>query len=288
MDKNIRVNFFQTANVNAANATFFDAITQCAGRPDAAQYIELFQGVRVRIERVTQDGQYLIGELVRQQVENLPAIARGTGPLEPNNTPLGHRAAFRYLPEINILALEANRTSVSAARFNSFLRQRIPGHAGFFFDPCLTADALAQLRDGTPRKMQMRVALPNDLRLIEGGPASIETSLENLRDIVDGQVITVEVGLNRGEKGRSLSIDGILSVFRWGSQNRGQVKKLTVQTEEQALPIDLFGQQVVEIGVVDLDNENVDRSYEARRDFIDIAFANRLNELQSIYGPGGE
>ena len=285
MDKNIRVNFYQAHNVTPSQSGLFEALTACSNMLDVQQYVELTQGVKVRIERVMSNGSYLTGELVRQQTDNLPAIARGAGPLEPNNTPLGHRVAFRYKADINVVAMEVNRTGVSPSRFNAFLKARFRGHSGYYFDPCLTADALAQLRDGTPRKIQMRVAVPEDLRLIEGGPNDIETSIENLRSIVDGRIVTLEIGMNRGDRNESLNLDGILSIFRWGSQNRSQVKKLSVQTLEEQIPIDLFGQQIVEVGTLDLDNNDIEQSYTLRHDFLESAFDRRIDELQALFQP---
>lgn len=285
MDKAIRVNFYQAINVTPAQPGLFDVITTCGSMIDVEQYVELHQGVKVRIERVNSSGQYLTGELVRQQTDNLPAIARGAAPLEPNNTPLGHRVAFRYRPDINVIAMEANRTGVSPARFASFLKARMRGHTGFYFDPCLTADALAQLRNGTPRKIQMRVAVPEDLRMMEGGPMDIEDSIENLRSIVDGRVVTLEIGIDRGDRAGVLNLEGILSIFRWGSQNRGHVKKLTVQTAEEDVPIDLFGQQIIETGNLDLDNNDIGQSYQIRHDFLAAAFDKRLGELQNLFAP---
>jgi hypothetical protein len=80
-------------------------------------------------------------------------------------------------------------------------------------------------------------------------------------------------------------LDGILSIFRWGSQNRSQVKKLTVQTLEEQIPIDLFGQQIVEVGILDLDNNDIEQSYTLRHDFLESAFDRRLDELQSLFHP---
>lgn len=284
MDKNIKVNFYKVVQVTAAQDHLFDVLQRCAAMPDASDYCDVAGGVRVRIERVDVDNGFLCGELVRQQTDNLPAIAQGAAPLLPNNTPLGHRAAFRYLPEFQVIALEVNRSSVSVSKFNSFLRRRVHGHDGFFFDPCLTEDALRQLREGTPTKLKLRVALPNDLRMLEGGPDDIERNLDTLRGIVDGNTVTVEVGLNRERRRQGLSKDGILQILRWGEQKREHVKALSINTVEDVVPIDLFGQQIVECGIVDLDNNDVEASYSVRHAFLRERYNVRRDEIARIYG----
>lgn len=258
MDKVVRVNFLQVSNVSANDATLFDSIVSVSQLPDSDTYTQLFQGVNVRIERVNNADGFLEGDLVRQQTENLPPIAHADQPLVTNTNPLGHRSAFCYHPRLNILAIEANRQGASPSRLNAFLRRRVGNHRGFYFDPCLTEDAIAQLRDGTPRQLQLRVASPADFQTIEGSPYDIEQNLARLQEMVGGQTVTLEVGFGRGNRDGVLSMRSIIELSRWAFGNRDHVKKLAVKTLEDDVPVDLFGQQIFERETLALDTDDLD------------------------------
>lgn len=286
MDKLVRVNFFQVSNVSANDRTLYDALLEIDGRPDKDVYIQLSQGVNVRLERLQDRAGFLKGEIVRQQTDNLPPIAHTNEPLVANNNPLGHRSAFLYNPRLSVLAIEANRQGASPARMNQFIRRRIGNHRGFFFDPCLNEDALAQLRDGTPRQLQMRVARPSDLNAIAGNPYEIEESLTHLQEMVNGNMVSVEVGFERGNRDGVLNSRSITDLARWAFGNRHSVKKLAVKTLEDDVPIDLFGQQIFERETLDIDNDDVDEAYNVRSLFLRNSFQLRLNELTNLYGDG--
>jgi hypothetical protein len=286
LDKVVRVNFFQVSNVSANDVTLFDAIEQVSQLPDSETYTQLFQGVNVRIERVGRNNGFLEGDLVRQQTDNLPPIAHADRPLAVNTNPLGHRSAFCYYPRLNIIALEANRQGTSPSRLNAFLRRRLGTHRGFFFDPCLNEDAMSQLRDGTPRQLQLRVASPSDLRSIEGSPYDIEGNLGRLQDMVGGQTVSVEVGFGRGDRDGSLNLRSLTELSRWAFGNRGQVKKIAVKTLEDDVPIDLFGQQIFERETLDLDTEDLDEAYSVRIMFLRTSFEQRMREIVRLYGNG--
>ncbi len=284
MDKVVRVNFFQVSNVRGADETLFQSIVDIDQLPDKANYTQVSNGVNIRIERVLNDQGFLSGDLVRQQTDNLPPIAHASQPLAPNTNPLGHRSAFRYHPATRIIAIEANRLGASPARLNQFIRRKMGDHRGFFFDPCLNADALAQLRDGTPRQLQLRVACPTDLNEMAGNPYDIEGNLSQLQEMVNGNIVTVEIGFGRGDRDSSLNIANISEIARWAFGNRHSVKKLSVKTLEDDIPIDLFGQHIFERETLELDTDNLDEAYRVRALFLSECFDNRWGELAALYG----
>lgn len=284
MDRVLKALFFRPEKVNSTNSAIDELILRISERPDASSYTQVAGGVSLRLERVAQNGGHVSGEVVRQQSENLPAIARANAPLEPNDTPLGHRAAFLYDLSLGVLVIESNRQAASVNRLNSLLRACDGSHLGFHFDPCLNRDVFRKINEGTPRRIAMRFALPNDLSIVESEDDSLSSNIEALRDMVDGGSVNLEIGFSRGDRAGVLSLEGIRNLFRFGGANRSYVEKMSVTIAEEVVPINLFGAQIIETAEISLSSGDIDANYQARREFLCDALARQKAELQSMFG----
>lgn len=282
-DRNIRVLFWQPNPVNGGNQDFADCLQILSEQENLIDYTECAGGLRIRAERLDYADLFWRGDFVRQQVDNVPPIAPEAQPLQANPNPIGHRAAFLYSVEHNVLAIQSARPGVSAAAVNSYIRRRIHAHRGFFLDPCLSSDALARIREGSPRKVEMRVARPADLAHIDPDFNAVEDSLSALQQFVDGHVVELSVGFERSEREALLNRERLLGLFRWAAGNRNHVKKFKIKIEEEGEAIDMFAERLDHRGSVRLDPNDLDAAYQARIDFVRDAFDANRQELDDLY-----
>ncbi|MEQ8902373.1 MAG: hypothetical protein RID11_03875 [Roseovarius sp.] len=284
VDRNIRVLFWQPNRVADNDLDFGGCLNTISAQPDLINYTNCGNGLLVRAERLNFVNLAWEGDYVRQQTDNLPPIAHAGQPLIANPNPMGHRSAFHYSTEHNILAIQYGRPGVAASAINSYIRRRIPGHKGFFMDPCLSSDAFLRLAAGSPRRLEMRVARPNDLARIDPNFGMIEDSLSALQNFVDGQVVDLSVGFERGQRDALLNRERLLELFRWATGNRGQVKKFKVKLEEETDAIDMFAERMDKRGVLGLDADDLEAAYQTRIDFVRDAFEEHEVELIGLYG----
>lgn len=289
MDKEIKARFYQVENANRSDATFFDCLHQLWEHDRRTEYQEIYGGVRLRIENFESlpkaAGQgFVDGEFVRQQTDNIPPIAEQGRPLQGNATPLGHRCAFRYHAELNVLLLESRREAVTPSRMDAFVKARLPPHHGFFLNPVLSRAALENLRNGTPRRVTFRVARPASMAMAEDEALGLEENLARLQNYFGGPNVEVTASWPRGTRDGTLNAKALRRFIQWGMGNRDHVEKLEVKISEEKEPIDVFSEQLKASEVIDIDSQNVAKNYAARREFLARTFNERLPKLKKIYG----
>jgi hypothetical protein len=288
MDSVIRGRFYQVENFQNGQATLFDALNQLWDHPQREIYEEIFGGIRVRMERFESDvavvGRgFVAGEFVRQQTENVPPIALQGEPLEGHNNPLGHRSAFRYHAQSGILLLESRPSGLTPIRVDGLIKARLAPHSGYYLSPVVTEDALYRLRNGTPRRVQFRVARPADMQVIEGDRNSLGENLARLANNFDGLTVEASVGFPQGNRAGQLNLAAINSAVRWATGNRDHVEKFKVKISEEEEPIDIFAEQLKVTENLRLDNLDVDENYRARRDLFSRAFNDYMPLIQRTY-----
>jgi hypothetical protein len=289
MDARIKARFYQIENVGNGDAPLFDCLHQLWGHARRDEYETIYGDARVRIENFENDidivGQdFLDGEFVRQQTDNIPPIAEQGQPLEGNVRPLGHRCAFRYHAQLNILLLESRREAVTPVRMDALVKARLNPHRGFFLSPVLSQAALTKLQNGTPRRVTFRVARPADMAVVEGEDLGLEENLARLQNHFGGPNIEVTASWPRGNRDGVLSQNAIAQTIRWATGNREHVQKLQVKINEEPDAIDIFSEQLKAVEVLKLDNDNVENNYKTRRDFLARSFSDHLPILRRLYG----
>lgn len=283
MDSVIRGRYYQVENVQNEQASLYDALHQLWNHPDRDTYHEIFGGVRVRMERFESgiSGGFVAGEFVRQQTDNIPPIAPQGEPLEGQENPLGHRSAFRYHARSSILLLESRPSGLTPIRVDGLVKARVPNHKGFYLSPVVTENALDRLRNGTPRRVQFRVAQPANMELIEGDERMITENLTRMANNFAGLTIETSVGFPSGDRSGRLNTNAIRRAIRWASGNRDHVEKFQVKISEEEEPIDVFSEQLKVKESLNLENLDVDANYAARHDLLarsftaSMAFINR-------------
>lgn len=237
-----------------------------------------------RFESSTEAGLgFIAGEFVRQQTDNIPPIAPQGGPLEGQENPLGHRSAFRYHAQSGILLLESRPSGLTPIRVDGLIKARIPRHSGFYLSPVVTEDALNRLTNGTPRRVQFRVANPVDMQMIEGDETDLSENLARMANNFGGLTVETSVGFPQGHRHGQLNVASVQRAIRWATGNRGHVEKFKVKISEEEEPIDIFAEQLKVVETLDLENLDVDANYTARRNLLARAFAAHLPLIERAY-----
>lgn len=199
MDAQVKAKFYQVQSVNTSDPHLFESLQRLWDHPERTTYQSIFGGMRVRLERFESDpavvgAGFVDGEIVRQQTDNIPPIAAEAAPLVASNSPIGHRCAFRYHPELRILLLESRQNGVTPVRLDGLIKSRLTPHRGFYLYPVITENALERLRNGNARRVSFRVASPANMRDVEGADERrLTENLSQLANNFSGRSIEVSV-----------------------------------------------------------------------------------------------
>lgn len=284
MDYNVRFSAFQCEVINQGDAELSDVLQGLAAARDRNAYVEVAGGARLRLEGF-EVGPPIVGEIVRQQNENIPPFAHDGAPLEGNLNPLGHRSVFLYDAPNSCLVLEMNRQAITPGRLSSFVRIKCPGHRGFYFHPMLTDDALERLVGARARKFEVRVARP--VALPDGAsPGDIEDKIDRLKEILGSTAVTISWGYNPGpvDREEQLSVGMLRRLVQWARRNPHAVTKAEVKLAEEDYPINMLGDQITSVVTLEWPEGDLAASLVARQQAIRQFHRERRNLIRRLYG----
>ena len=168
--------------------------------------------------------------------------------------------AHGHLP--NIVAIQANRHSLSATGIAVFLNKRRP-EIGLRFDPIHTTDALERFSRFTQlRKLRLRLARVHDLSFLKRNDLSTSEKvlLEQFFQEPYAEII-LSMGHGKGglsEKARRL-VDYFLNLFRGGNDC---VKTLEISGKEdensETMVVDLLNDRLVHYEDIELSKRSID------------------------------
>lgn len=285
MDKNITVRFFQIQRHQIKDLGFSECLQQIQTNFSGV-YKELDEDLYVRLERYTSHGGYIKGEFTRKQTVNIPPKVTNNGVLQASTDPLAHRAAFQYHVQYGIIAVEHNRNGMTLPRINKYIIETLD-HAGFEFAPILTEQALQALTGGTPRKLIIRVANPDNLSIVDNPKnKSIRQNLITMKEVFAGPVVEAVVGFGKGQRESSLNKTNVLSVVKYlmSSANRENVEKIQIKLDEDIEPIDLLSEQLKFKNKLELNDTNIEDHYLVRKSYIESCFKKSIDLLNKMFG----
>ena len=167
LDSRITAKFFRINSENGAAPAFEAAMKNIinAAQTPKGREKELGPEVVIRLERLTEEQNYICGEVVRKQVANIPQEANDDG-LTPlalsDGAGLGHSIAFRYNSALRVIAIQFDRRAVSVARFLRYVGLWNEG-AYYKAYPLVRGDAWERYNKGTLRKFEFQIAAPSAL-----------------------------------------------------------------------------------------------------------------------------
>ena len=290
MTRNIRVDFYRVDTKNSS-ILFEDVIQQISILPpDETRNIEI-RGFPIRLSQSSQRPNFWQGELIRIRMNDIPTKASLSGDIEPidldDDEGLGEETAFLYHIPTKVLMMQRNRLGVSASVFSRYC-QRICNLDDYIaFDPILRGDVLVRLAQmHVVRKFELKVARVEDLNILQGKNSGVDEIL-NIRNFFNAPNIslTVSVG-NRRDMSLGNVVDTAISLFRFASENTGNVKKIEVsgaeEDDSQTDIIDLLEYWIKEwVTIHPIEPRTV--SYAERLQALEEAWNQRREELLQMF-----
>ena len=291
MDKQITVRFFRIAKHHETTPPF-EAALQAAfdSGPNSVDRERDVNGQTIRLENLTLNGACYDGEIVRKQGDNVPPEAHGEG-LSPlrlqDDGGLGHSIAFRYSPQLSVIAIQFDNRAVSVNRLAAYLKAFDAAYSYVAY-PIIRHDAWERYNRGVPRKLSLRVASPTNLPEVEGEVGAVTSSIRRLAEISDAPVVTIEVSMGhaKGKLDDGL-ITGILNYFTRGSAKDHDVRKLEVVTaaDDDGGAIS-FLDEVLKLREEITLPRDPDENYSARRNFVARCLNTHHDYIMNVYGGG--
>jgi hypothetical protein len=284
MDRNVCVRFYQVLK-NCDDDLDFSIVLQRLYDEKFEAWINIYDDVTIRLERFDPRGGTIKGEFSRKQQHNLPPRANGDGdPLEPNPDPVAHRAAFQYHPQLSILALESNSRGMTLSKLNKLIKKEF-SHNGFEYLPVPTDQAWTRLENCEPRKLTLKIAVPENANILETENRTLLDNLEAFTEHLGGPVVEINVGFGRRREGLldRQSLNRLIAEVMRRHESTRDVEKIQISALGEEEPIDLLLEQLKEKRVLNLDDSNVDRHYNERKLFIEETFNRHFSRLHSVY-----
>jgi len=98
----------------------------------------------------------------------------GISPLEIDN-PLGHGVAFGWNPDLNVLALQYNRSILTVSKMLDYFKSF--DDSSFEIQVILRDDAWARVQAGNVKSISLKIAPPADAALVEQPSRLLKKSL---------------------------------------------------------------------------------------------------------------
>lgn len=300
MDNSITARFFHIDTIDRSAGSFEEILLDIFSYPVAQRErnigAEAGDNIIARLERLTDDGDFVFGEFVRRQTDNKPPEANEDG-LKPltlaNGGGLGHASAFRYHRPTNIFCLQNNPSGLSINRVQTYLSAWCP-RSRFTIERVPTDDALERFRRGETRAFEVEIASPINLPAIEGDAgAADKTVVEATRMLAtafEGMTVTIQVSMGRrtGELPDDPIEKAINRLLPWKRGGNADVRKLRVKSkpatgEGDAEYISFLDEFLQERTRTTLPDDDPDRNYGLRRDTVSLWFNQHLPYLRRLY-----
>ena len=292
-DRDVTVQFFRI-EPNIEGCLPFEEALEAAhalGPEPAVRERSVQGGTIVRLERLIPDGAYVEGEFARIQKEGLTRASDDTGLAPLAHDAIGHAVAFRYRPDLRVLALQMDKNAVSLRRIFQYLRS-IRAEASYSSDAVANEDVWERFERGQPKKFAVAIAAPTNLQAVEGGPAAIASSAKRIAEATHGASIRIEVSAPRGAASLDKGVvRSLLGYFTGEAGAEAGVTSLAISSregDERADDLINFVDDLLKSKrQLALLPGDVEAHFAERRDFVRASFEENLPYIQRYYGIAG-
>jgi hypothetical protein len=290
--KQISIDFYRLTMPDGA-PTFEHLIQQVSVMPqDDTRNLDAGSNPIRLQESAVWDGNGHEGEMVRIRMEMLPRKASLDGVIEDldfeDDEGLGEETAFLYHPAMRILAIQRNRTGVSASTLVWYFKEK--GHLEQAIDiaPVLQRGVMQRLAEiQTVRRLEIGVAgLDRGLILQNGGHGvgDIVRLSEELR------APRVSISLSMGHQRRGgLMLDRVVALARnlrnLAGDHHDEIQKIEISGidgADEKVVLDLIEERMTDVQFVQPE-ESRTIPYRARRDAVREAWTKRREELVEMF-----
>jgi hypothetical protein len=270
----VKARFFEVAH--DGQKTFSRCLAELDDACREAGWLGVGRNLQFHLANLAADRDFICGEFVRRQTADIPPNAPDNAVLIPQLEPIAHRCAFRFLPARSILLMEVRRSALSPNQLVTILHKRC-GVRGAVVLPLLRDDGWERLEANEATKFIIRIARPENLEPMDD-PDDIMSSLLRFRDATGAPQIEICASRPRGEGRLAMpAIRETLSNLMRQADNDA-IKKVQVQLDNEADILDLLEDHVRVAAALELDDGDIQRHYEVRRDYLSQCFDDFLGD----------
>ncbi|MEA1833997.1 hypothetical protein U8607_18065 [Methylobacterium durans] len=271
MDKNVTVKLFRIERANETVPRIIDVLR----RIDAIQGYgnrerHIGSNFVVRLESLDEENQHVVcGELTRIQSTNMPSevTTAGRTALSTQNR-LGHSVVFRINHHLGLLGMEFNSRVCSPGRLIGYLAEFDPT-AAYRMLPLVREDAWERYNRSEPRKIQVSVASPTDLSVLDGDGRAVGEAIAAMGEAYEAPKITVEISMGQARGHLGQRITGFVhELLTKSSQEEIQLEKLKAFTPDFPEGIDFLDELVVFREELSLHDRDPDINFSIKKDYL--------------------
>ena len=292
MDTVVWAHFFGIEKRTATAPDFEDAVRAVweLGEEPGERELELSaDDTRIRIERFTEQGDWIEGEVVRVQTSNIPPEAFPEGLQRSRAQSQGHSMVFRYHKRMHVLLAEKNRIGMTVSRFLRYLKRNDP-LARYVAPPTADEDSWAKFGRKTISRFSVGISAIADPADIGGVAGAVSSASKRLHDMTHAPTVHISMYSGGAEDGLEKgAIRGAIETLLGGDPNY-KVTALSVSGEDEddrgSTAIDFLDDVLREREEIDLTELDADQSYNERIRFLHDCFATHIDYLERYYGMG--
>lgn len=290
MPNKIKVDFYRVT-VPEHSIPFENIILADAASADDETRNIPINGRPVRLQEATRNRGLIEGDMLRIQMSDLPPKASLSGEVDNLNFEddegLGGETAFVYHPGTKVLAIQRNRSGVSARAFVDYFTQKAALPVGISLEPVIAGDAIVRLaRMKETRRFKVRLAGVTN-------PAFFKQQDKGLGEMVDvlnyfrAPAATIELSMGHAPGGLTLErvVDLASKVVNLDSDGKGEVVTMEISgvlDNDDRDEFDILQYRMIEVVTVD-ENKHRRSSYKKRHPEIRQAWEKRRAELEKMY-----
>lgn len=271
--------------------SFEAAMTALHALPNDTSRNMQFQDAPVRLRELSTHNQNWLGDLMKIRLNEAAIVANLNGQVQPvgvdGESGLGENTAFLYDHALRVIAVQRNRTAVSATKMASYIETMGHFQNALIFAPILRLEALQKLRQmRNVRKFHVKFARPANLRNFNQETGTLLSAAQMANDF---QSPTVEVVLSMGKHRGSLSKNPIVEaaqrLLRLHRDDQCAVQKIEVSgktdDDSHTEPLDLIEERL-HVGMPIEVSPLHDEFYRRRQTVLQTAFDEARAEIRAL------
>ncbi|GJD83649.1 hypothetical protein [Methylobacterium haplocladii] len=271
MDKNVTVKLFRIERENDSVPRLVDVLRRIDSIPGYVNREKhIAPNFAVRLELLEEENQHVICcELTRIQSTNLPSEVTPAGrtALTTSNR-LGHSVVFRVNHHLGLLGMEFNNRVCSPGRLLNYLHE-FDSTASYRMLPVVREDAWERYNQSAPRKIEVKVASPTDLSVLDGDGRAVGEAFSAMGDAYNAPQITVEISMGHspGHLGRRIT-GAVRELLSRSARDQIQLEKLKVYNPDYPLGIDFLSELLIFHEELNLHDRDPDVNFATKRDYL--------------------
>lgn len=232
MAKNFVVDFY-VVNVSGEDS-FQNALTTLQALPEDESRNMNFQDAPVRLARIARHQHTWEGDMMKIRLGEAAVIASLNGHIAPvsidDDTGLGETTAFLYDDALNVIAIQRNRTAVSAAKVAGYI-ETLGGLANaVIFVPILRQEVYEKLRGmHNISRFHIKVATPADLTAMREDVPNLGGALDVAEEFQSPTLeLVLSLGKHKGSLNKTPLVRTVHRLIRRHDADSESVKKIEV------------------------------------------------------------